>query len=88
MCILTDIYKEQGQYHLAKSSLRQALEVAHSSILPFWQFKITFQLADVHASDKELKAATEVLEMGERFAEQCGSHYMKCLLPLAELWHL
>jgi len=32
---------------------------------------------DVHASDKELKAATEVLEMGERFAEQCGSHYMK-----------
>ena len=31
----------------------------------------------MHASDKELKAATEVLEMGERFAEQCGSHYMK-----------
>ena len=35
----------QGQFHLAKSSLRQALEVAHASILPFWQFKITFQLA-------------------------------------------
>ncbi|XP_020610699.1 MAU2 chromatid cohesion factor homolog [Orbicella faveolata] len=82
MCILTDIYKEQGQFHLAKSSLRQALEVAHASILPFWQFKITFQLADVHTSDKELKAATEVLEMGERFAEQCGSHYMKCLFAL------
>ena len=32
---------------------------------------------DVHATDKELKATTEVLEMGERFAEQCGSHYMK-----------
>lgn len=82
-CILTDIYKEQGQFHLVKSSLRQALEVAHASSLPFWQFKITFQLADIHATDKELKAATEVLEMGERFAEQCGSHYMKCLFSLS-----
>lgn len=83
MCLLADIYNGQGQFHLSKSSLRQALEVAHASNLPFWQFKITFQLADVHASDKELKAATEVLEMGERFAEQCGSHYMKCLFSLS-----
>lgn len=83
MSVLTEIYKEQSQYQLAKSTLRQALEVAHASILPFWQFKITFQLADVHANDKELKAATEVLEMGERFAEQCCSHYMKCLFALS-----
>ncbi|XP_074614133.1 MAU2 chromatid cohesion factor homolog isoform X2 [Acropora palmata] len=83
MCILADIFKEQGQFHLSKSTLRQALEVAHAGSLPFWQFKITFQLADVHANDKELKAATEVLEMGERFAEQCGSHYMKCLFSLS-----
>ena len=43
-------------------------------------------MKDVHATDKEHKAATEVLEMGERFAEQCGSHYMKWELTFTHLW--
>ena len=30
-----------------------------------------------------MKAATEVLEMGERLAEQCGSGYMRFVLQLS-----
>ncbi|XP_032227778.2 MAU2 chromatid cohesion factor homolog [Nematostella vectensis] len=82
--ILSLVYKDQGQYPLAKQVLRQALEITSGENLYFWQFRLFFQLAEVHACDNEFTASVEVLEMGERIAEQCGSQYMRCLFTLSK----
>lgn len=38
-------FKFQGQLALAKTTLRQALELTNGMDLQFWQFRLTFQLA-------------------------------------------
>ncbi|KXJ22726.1 MAU2 chromatid cohesion factor homolog [Exaiptasia diaphana] len=82
--LLSQIYKDQAQYPLAKQVLRQALEVKRGDKVYYWQFRLFFQLAEICACDKETKASIEVLEMGEMMAEQCGSQYMRCLFSLSE----
>ena len=53
------------------------MDVSHAGFL------LTFAVQEVHGCDKEKKTAGDVLEMGENIAENCGSHYMRCLFSLS-----
>ncbi|XP_065640187.1 MAU2 chromatid cohesion factor homolog isoform X1 [Hydra vulgaris] len=83
--LLAFVCAEQNQSTLAKSLLRSTLERSVSSPLKIWHYRLIFQLAEVHAHDKEFNVAIDLLSMlGETTASQNGHEFVSLLFLLSK----
>ena len=65
--ILAELYCEQNmQMQCAKPLLRRAIEISHHS--PSWHCRFLFQLAQIHAIERDLSSASSLLQFGAEFA--------------------
>ncbi|XP_070500301.1 MAU2 chromatid cohesion factor homolog [Chironomus tepperi] len=72
---LSQFYQQQNQSHAAKTILRKAIENSQHNI--FWHSKLLFQIARIHANDKEYSLASEFLSIGADCAEENNAPYLK-----------
>jgi MAternally-affected-uncoordination protein len=72
---LSQLYQKQNQSPTAKTILRQAIENSQHNI--YWYSKLLFQIARLHANDKEYSLASELLSIGADCAEENNAPYLK-----------
>ncbi|CAH0391542.1 unnamed protein product [Bemisia tabaci] len=87
--ILADLYEQQNQSHLSKPILRKAIELSQHCI--YWHCRLIFQLAQIHATEKNYEVACSLLGVGVDYAHISSAHYTRilfllsrCMLLLAE----
>ena len=79
--VLAALYQQQEQTSLAKPLLRKAVELSQHNV--YWHSKLLFQIAQIHAADKEFTLASELLALGVESAEENNASYLKTLFLLS-----
>ncbi|KAK7115368.1 MAU2 chromatid cohesion factor homolog isoform X2 [Littorina saxatilis] len=79
---LSHLYEKQGQIQVAKPILRQAIEMSLHA--PYWHCRLLFQLAQIHASEKDFVSAKSLLSVGADFAAAARSDYTRLLFLLSK----
>lgn len=79
--LLAQLYVQQEQNGAAKALLRKALEASQHN--PFWHCKLIFQLAKIHANNKEYSSASTLLAVGVDTCDDMA--YLKTLFLLSRV---
>lgn len=79
--LLARLYLEQEQGSLAKAILRKAIELSQNNV--YWHCRLLFQLAQIHATDKEYSLASELLAVGVESTDESNATYLKVLFLLS-----
>ncbi|XP_076465078.1 MAU2 chromatid cohesion factor homolog isoform X2 [Babylonia areolata] len=80
--ILSTLYEKQAQIQLAKPILRKAIELSLHA--PYWHCRLLFQLAQIHATEKDIVSAKSLLSVGAEFAAAARSEYTRLLFMLSK----
>lgn len=79
--LLARLYLEQEQGSLAKAILRKTIELSQNNV--YWHCRLLFQLAQIHATDKEYSLASELLAVGVESTDESNATYLKVLFLLS-----
>ncbi|XP_016838914.1 MAU2 chromatid cohesion factor homolog isoform X2 [Nasonia vitripennis] len=79
--ILAELYEQQQQSSLSQSILRKAIELSQHNV--YWHCRLIFQLAQIHASEKDLNAAGGLLAVGADYSQISNANYTKVLFLLS-----
>lgn len=79
--LVAKVYEEQNQLTLAKPILRKALQISQHNV--YWHCRLLFQLAQLHANDREYSVASELLAVGVEMTEETNTTYLKVLFLLS-----
>ncbi|KOB76322.1 putative mau2 chromatid cohesion factor [Operophtera brumata] len=76
--VLADLFEQQGQPQQAKPILRKAIELSQHSV--YWHCRLIFQLAQIHATEREYEVASSLLGVGVDYAQISNAAYTRLLL--------
>ncbi|OXU21657.1 hypothetical protein TSAR_013347 [Trichomalopsis sarcophagae] len=79
--VLAELYEQQQQSSLSQSILRKAIELSQHNV--YWHCRLIFQLAQIHASEKDLNAAGGLLAVGADYSQISNANYTKVLFLLS-----
>uniref|UniRef100_A0A673AKF3 MAU2 chromatid cohesion factor homolog n=1 Tax=Sphaeramia orbicularis TaxID=375764 RepID=A0A673AKF3_9TELE len=80
--ILSEFYCQQNLVDSAKPVLRNAIQISQQT--PYWHCRLLFQLAQLHALEKDLVSACDLLGVGAEYARVMGSEYTRALFLLSK----
>ncbi|XP_023210809.1 MAU2 chromatid cohesion factor homolog [Centruroides vittatus] len=80
--VLAELYERKNQTPLAKTILQKAIEISQQSV--FWHCRALFQLAHIHAGEKDYVQACNVLGVGAEYAQLSGAQYTRILFLLSK----
>uniref|UniRef100_A0A8C4IRY3 MAU2 chromatid cohesion factor homolog n=1 Tax=Dicentrarchus labrax TaxID=13489 RepID=A0A8C4IRY3_DICLA len=80
--ILSEFYCQQNLVDSAKPVLRKAIQISQQT--PYWHCRLLFQLAQLHALEKDLVSACDLLGVGAEYARVMGSEYTRVLFLLSK----
>ncbi|XP_050551038.1 MAU2 chromatid cohesion factor homolog, partial [Spodoptera frugiperda] len=81
--VLADLFEAQGQPSLSKPILRKAIELSQHSV--YWHCRLIFQLAQIHATEKEYEVASSLLGVGVDYAQISNVAYTRVLFLLSRV---
>ncbi|XP_058810814.1 MAU2 chromatid cohesion factor homolog [Phymastichus coffea] len=79
--MLADLFEQQHQTVLSQNILRKAVELSQHNV--YWHCRLIFQLAQIHASEKDLNAAVGLLAVGADYTQISNAQYTKVLFVLS-----
>ncbi|XP_022187847.2 MAU2 chromatid cohesion factor homolog [Nilaparvata lugens] len=79
--VLAELYEQQNQSNLSKPILRKAIELSQHSI--YWHCRLIFQLAQIHATEKDYELASSLLGVGVDYAHISAASYTRVLFLLS-----
>jgi len=74
--------RQPPSYNDAKQILLKALEGSQSSA--YWHCRLLFQLANIHAAEKDYNSAVSFLGAGDDFAHMAGAYYARMFFLLSK----
>ncbi|PIK54321.1 putative MAU2 chromatid cohesion factor-like isoform X1 [Apostichopus japonicus] len=80
--MLVRVHEQKGQLQQAKELLLTAISKSKQSA--YWHCRMLFQLAQIHAQERDFVAACERLGEGAGYAAQAGAHYTRALFMLSK----
>ncbi|XP_022837668.1 MAU2 chromatid cohesion factor homolog [Spodoptera litura] len=81
--VLADLFEAQGQPSHSKPILRKAIELSQHSV--YWHCRLIFQLAQIHATEKEYEVASSLLGVGVDYAQISNVAYTRVLFLLSRV---
>uniref|UniRef100_A0A2A4JQA7 MAU2 chromatid cohesion factor homolog n=1 Tax=Heliothis virescens TaxID=7102 RepID=A0A2A4JQA7_HELVI len=81
--VLADLFEVQGQPSHSKPILRKAIELSQHSV--YWHCRLIFQLAQIHATEKEYEVASSLLGVGVDYAQISNVAYTRVLFLLSRV---
>ncbi|XP_059200463.1 LOW QUALITY PROTEIN: MAU2 chromatid cohesion factor homolog [Centropristis striata] len=78
--ILSEFYCQQNLVDSAKPV--KAIQISQQ--IPYWHCRLLFQLAQLHALEKDLVSACDLLGVGAEYARVMGSEYTRALFLLSK----
>ncbi|XP_014285477.1 MAU2 chromatid cohesion factor homolog [Halyomorpha halys] len=79
--VLASVYEQQNQKPLSKSILRKAIELSQHNV--YWHCRLLFQLAQIHATEKDYELACSLLSVGSDYAQISSANYTRLLFLLS-----
>lgn len=79
--VLAELYEQQSQSNLSKPILRKAIELSQHSI--YWHCRLIFQLAQIHATERDYELASSLLGVGVDYAHISAASYTRVLFLLS-----
>ncbi|KAL7286945.1 hypothetical protein TKK_0018887 [Trichogramma kaykai] len=80
--ILADVYEQQHQQpSMSQAILRKAVELSQHNV--YWHCRLIFQLAQIHASEKDFTAAVGLLAVGADYSQISNVNYTRALFILS-----
>ncbi|XP_044735147.1 MAU2 chromatid cohesion factor homolog [Chrysoperla carnea] len=80
--VLAELYEQQKQSNLSKPILRKAIELSQHSV--YWHCRLIFQLAQIHATEKDYEVASSLLGVGADYAHISNACYTRVLFLLSK----
>ncbi|KAH1006436.1 MAU2 chromatid cohesion factor homolog isoform X1 [Dendroctonus ponderosae] len=74
--------EQQNQISAAKPILRKAIELSQHNV--YWHCRLIFQLAQIHAIEKDYALASSLLGVGVDYAHISNAHYTRILFLLSK----
>ncbi|XP_026743945.1 MAU2 chromatid cohesion factor homolog [Trichoplusia ni] len=81
--VLADLFEAQGQPSHSKPILRKAIELSQHSV--YWHCRLIFQLAQIHATEREYEVASSLLGVGVDYAQISNVAYTRVLFLLSRV---
>ncbi|GAB6028583.1 mau2 chromatid cohesion factor [Chamberlinius hualienensis] len=81
-CALSELHEKQEQSQLAKPILRKAIEISQQAV--YWHCRLLFQLAQIHANERDYLSACSLLGVGADYAHLSGAHVTRLLFYLSK----
>ncbi|XP_074034188.1 mau2 sister chromatid cohesion factor isoform X3 [Leptinotarsa decemlineata] len=80
--VLAELYEQQNQISLSKPILRKAIELSQHNV--YWHCRLIFQLAQIHATEKDYTLASSLLGVGVDYAYISNASYTRVLFLLSK----
>lgn len=80
--VLAELYEQQDQISLSKPILRKAIELSQHNV--YWHCRLIFQLAQIHATEKDYTLASSLLGVGADYAHISNAAYTRVLFLLSK----
>ncbi|XP_054160592.1 MAU2 chromatid cohesion factor homolog [Oppia nitens] len=80
--LLATVYDKKNDSQRAKQMIINTLDRSQPWI--YWHSRLLFQLAQIHANDKEYHLASNILSVGADYANNSGAHYTRILFLLSK----
>ncbi|XP_017785266.1 PREDICTED: MAU2 chromatid cohesion factor homolog [Nicrophorus vespilloides] len=80
--VLAEMYEQQKQLNLSKPILRKAIELSQHNV--YWHCRLIFQLAQIHATEKDYQLASSLLSVGVDYAHISNAYYTRVLFLLSK----
>lgn len=80
--VLAELYDQQKQSNLSKPVLRKAIELSQHNV--YWHCRLIFQLAQIHATEKDYQLASSLLGVGVDYAHISSAYYTRILFLLSK----
>lgn len=80
--ILAELLEQQNQISAAKPILRKAIELSQHNV--YWHCRLIFQLAQIHAIEKDYALASSLLGVGVDYAHISNAYYTRVLFLLSK----
>lgn len=80
--VLADLLEQQKQLALSKPILRKAIELSQHNV--YWHCRLIFQLAQIHATEKDYQLASSLLGVGVDYAHISNACYTRVLFLLSK----
>ncbi|CAG9859410.1 unnamed protein product [Phyllotreta striolata] len=80
--VLAELYEQQEQISLSKPILRKAIELSQHNV--YWHCRLIFQLAQIHATEKDYTLASSLLGVGVDYAHISNASYTRVLFLLSK----
>nr|CAH7753038.1 unnamed protein product [Callosobruchus chinensis] len=80
--VLAELYEQQEQIALSKPILRKAIELSQHNV--YWHCRLIFQLAQIHATEKDYTLASSLLGVGVDYAHISNAYYTRVLFLLSK----
>lgn len=80
--VLATLFEKQSQSQMAMSLLSEAIEISQQA--PFWHCRLLFQLAQIHASNKNFTTACSLIGDGADYAAAANADYTTLLFLLSK----
>ncbi|XP_053615110.1 MAU2 chromatid cohesion factor homolog [Plodia interpunctella] len=81
--VLAELFEQQGQPTHSKPILRKAIELSQHSV--YWHCRLIFQLAQIHATEREYEVASSLLAVGVDYAQISNAAYTRVLFLLSRV---
>ncbi|CAG5029907.1 unnamed protein product [Parnassius apollo] len=81
--VLAELFEQQGQPTHSKPILRKAIELSQHSV--YWHCRLIFQLAQIHATEREYEVASSLLGVGVDYAQISNAAYTRVLFLLSRV---
>lgn len=79
--VVAELYEQQQQSNLSKPILRKAIELSQHNV--YWHCRLIFQLAQIHASEKDFVVASSLLAVGVDYSHISSANYTRVLFLLS-----
>ncbi|XP_033223533.1 MAU2 chromatid cohesion factor homolog isoform X2 [Belonocnema kinseyi] len=79
--VVAELYEQQQQSNLSKPILRKAIELSQHNV--YWHCRLIFQLAQIHASEKDFVVASSLLAVGVDYSHISNANYTRVLFLLS-----
>ncbi|XP_066590231.1 MAU2 chromatid cohesion factor homolog isoform X2 [Prorops nasuta] len=79
--VVAELYEQQQQPNLSQAILRKAIELSQHNV--YWHCRLIFQLAQIHASEKNFEVASKLLAVGVDFCQLSNASYTRVLFLLS-----
>ncbi|XP_028164930.1 MAU2 chromatid cohesion factor homolog [Ostrinia furnacalis] len=81
--VLAELFEQQGHPTHSKPILRKAIELSQHSV--YWHCRLIFQLAQIHATEREYEVASSLLGVGVDYAQISNAAYTRVLFLLSRV---